>query len=59
MSWTPDEARQIGRIETKLDALNDIEDRVGALERFRAYTKGVTATITLAVSAISYYFTRG
>ncbi len=45
MSWTPDEAAQIGRIEAKLDMLSDVERRVDKLEQFRAYVKGVAAVL--------------
>jgi hypothetical protein len=88
MSWTSQEAQQIGRIEAKLSSIEDVEmeihrrieskmdtlanlvasevedlgERVGSLERFRSYAKGVSGTVIGIVgtvgSAISYYLTR-
>ncbi len=40
MAWEAAEAAQIARIETKLDALTDVERRVDNLEQFRSYVKG-------------------
>lgn len=63
MSWNSDEARQIGRIETKLDtfanAHDDLTKRVSTTESFMHKTKGVLAVFTVVAGLATAYFLSG
>jgi hypothetical protein len=59
MTWTPDEARTIGRIETKIDQALSFGPRVSKLETFANRAKGVLAFLSLAGSILAVVLMSG
>jgi len=63
MTWTPDEARQIGRLETSLKAIStalvEVKPRVTELETFANRVKGVLAVIMFGGSILAIVLMSG